>query len=97
VGLILDLGEPRDVQQVALNLVGRGSNVDVRVADRILADPVLWTPLATAAGATDRINVRAPRPVTGRYVLIWFTRVPPVEELALGAYQGGVRSVVVSG
>jgi len=97
VGLILDLGEPRDVQQVALNLVGRGSNVDVRVADRILADPALWTPLATAAGATDRINVRAPRPVTGRYVLIWFTRVPPVDDLALGAYQGGVRSVVVSG
>ena len=97
VGLILDLGQPRDVQQVTLNLVGKGSNLDVRVADRILADPALWTPLASAAGAKERIDVRAPRPVTGRYVLIWFTRVPPSEDVFSGVYQGGVRSVVVSG
>lgn len=97
VGLILDLGEPRDVQQVSLNLVGTGSNLDVRVADRILADPALWTPLATANGAGERIDVRAPRPVTGRYVLVWFTRVPPSEDVFSGVYQGGVRSVVVSG
>ncbi len=97
VGLVLDLGQPRDVQQVSLNLVGRGSNLDVRVADRILADPALWTPLATAPGAKERIDVRAPRPVTGRYVLIWFTRVPPSEDVFSGVYQGGVRSVVVSG
>ncbi len=44
VGLIVDLGNSRDVQQVTLNLVGRGSNVDVRVADRVLGDPALWTP-----------------------------------------------------
>ena len=97
VGLVLDLGQPRDVQQVSLNLVGSGSNLDVRVADRILGDPALWTPLATAAGARDRIHVRSPRPVTGRYVLIWFTRVPPSEDLVAGVYQGGLRSVVVSG
>lgn len=97
VGLVLDLGQSRDVQQLTLNLVGKGSNLDVRVADRILGDPALWTPLATAAGANKRIKVRAPRPVTGRYVLIWFTRVPPSEGINAGVYQGGVRSVVVSG
>lgn len=97
VGLILDLGQPRDVQQVSLGLVGKGSNLDVRVADRILADPALWTSLATAAGARERIDVRAPRPVTGRYVLVWFTRVPPSMDVSSGLYQGGVRSVVVSG
>lgn len=97
VGLVLDLGQPRDVQQVTLNLVGKGSNLDVRVGDRIRGDPALWTPLATAAGAKQRIEVRAPRPITGRYVLIWFTRVPPSEDVTAGVYQGGVRSVVVSG
>ena len=97
VGLVLDLGKPRDVQQVSVNLVGRGSNLDVRVADRVLGDPALWTPLASAAGAGQRIDVRSPRPVTGRYVLIWFTRVPASEDEFSSAYQGGVRSVVVSG
>ncbi|MDO8307567.1 MAG: hypothetical protein Q7V58_04310 [Actinomycetota bacterium] len=98
VGLILDLGVPRDVQEVSLTLVGRGSNVEVKIADRIFRDPALWTPLASGVGASNRIEVRAPRPVTGRYVLIWFSRLPPAEEdVGLGLYQGGVRSVVVRG
>ena len=97
VGLILDLGQPRDVQEVALRLVGRGSDVEVAVSDRIRRDPALWTPLATAVGARERLTVRSPRPVTGRYVLIWFTQVPPAEELGTGVYQGGVRRVEVRG
>jgi hypothetical protein len=97
VGLVLDLGQPEDVQQVSLNLVGKGSNVDIRVADRILPDPALWTPLASAFAPRDRIDVRSPRPVTGRFVLIWFTQVPPEVDEGTGVYQGGVRSVVVSG
>ena len=97
VGLILDLGQPQDVQQVSLNLVGEGSQIDVRVADRILPDPALWTPLASAFAPRDRISIRSPRPVTGRYVLVWFTRVPPAVDSASGVYQGGVRSAAVSG
>jgi hypothetical protein len=77
--------------------VGKGSNVDIRVADRILPDPALWTPLASAFAPRDRIDVRSPRPVTGRFVLIWFTQVPPEVDEGTGVYQGGVRSVVVSG
>jgi hypothetical protein len=95
VGLILDLGTPQDVQQVTANLVGRGSNVEVRVADTIYPDPALWTPLASAFAPRDRIEIRAPRPVTGRYVLLWFTQLPPASE-GTGVYQGGVKSVVVS-
>jgi hypothetical protein len=97
VGLVLDLGQPQDVQQVRLNLVGQGSNVDIRVADRILPDPALWTPLASAFAPRDRISIRSPRPVTGRYVLVWFTQVPPAVDSGTGVYQGGVRSAVVSG
>jgi hypothetical protein len=97
VGLILDLGSPQDIQQVTLNLVGRGTGLDVRVADRILGDPALWTPLASAFTTKDRIEVRSPRPVTGRYVLVWINKVPPAEGSGLGTYQGGIRSAAVSG
>jgi hypothetical protein len=97
VGLIVDLGQSRDVQQVSLGLVGTGTNLEVRIADSILGDPALWAPLATAAGGTDQIDVRAPRPVTGRYVLIWLTRVPPAVDSGAGVYQGGIKTVRVSG
>lgn len=96
-GLILDLGEPQDIQQVSLNLVGRGSGLDIRVADRILPDPALWTELASGFAPRDRIDMRSPRPVTGRYVLVWFTQVPPAQDSGAGVYQGGVRSAIVSG
>ena len=97
VGIVLDLGQPQDVQEVAMRLVGKGSQVEVKVADKIYADPALWTPLAGAFAPQDKLAVRAPRPVTGRYVLIWFTRVPPAEGQGTGVYQGGLKSVVVTG
>ena len=80
-----------------MRLVGKGSQVEGKVADKIYADPALWTPLAGAFAPQDKLAVRAPRPVTGRYVLIWFTRVPPAEGQGTGVYQGGLKSVVVTG
>lgn len=97
VGLILDLGQARDVQQVTVKPVGSGTSVDVRVADSILADPALWTPLAATSSTRDVIELRAPRPVTGRYVLVWLTRLPPAAEAGPGIYQGGIKGVTVSG
>jgi hypothetical protein len=97
VGLIVDLGQPRDVQQVSLTLANIGTNLDVRVSDRIESDPALWTPLASAAGAKDKITLRSPRPVTGRYVLVWISRVPPALTSGAGVYQGGIKTVTVSG
>lgn len=94
VGLILDLGEEREVQQVSANLVGSGTGLEVRVADAIQRDPALWTPLGTAFAPRDRIDIRAPRPLTGRYVLLWFTQLPPIE--GTSDFQGGVRSVSVT-
>jgi hypothetical protein len=95
VGLIVDLGKDRDVQQVTVNLVGRGTGVDVRVSDTIKRDPALWSPLGEAFAPQDRVEIRSPRPVTGRYVLIWLTQLPPV--VGTEEFQGGVRSVVVTG
>lgn len=95
-GIVLDLGEARDIQQVKLGLVGEGSTVEIRVGDKVFADPALWTLMATATGATDALTVRTPRPITGRYVLAWFTRLPPAQD-RFGRYQGGVTSAEVSG
>lgn len=90
-GLMLDLGESLPVSAVRLELVGSGSSVEVRVAAEPFSKTSKWTPLASAAGIGTAIDLRAPRPVVGRYVLIWFTQLPLVD----GVHQGGIRDVIV--
>jgi len=93
--LILDLGEKVDVTGVSLGLVGYGTDLQVRVSNEILPDPDLWTKLVSIDDAGPQIDLRAPRPVSGRYVLIWLTGIPPTENRA--RFQGGITSASVFG
>lgn len=100
VGLIVDLGDPREIATVEVALVGFGTDLDVRVADRILDDPDLWTEFASVKDAGPEITLRSPRRVIGRYVLIWLTGLPVLPETAgtnAPQYQGGVRQVTITG
>ncbi len=95
VGLILDLGEQAEVTGVSLGLVGYGTDLQVRVSNEILPDPDLWTKLVSIDDAGPQIELRAPRAVSGRYVLIWLTGIPPTESGK--KFQGGVTSASVFG
>lgn len=90
-GLVLDLGEAVPVSAVRLELVGSGSSVEVFVAQEPYRKISRWLPLASAEGVGTAIDLRAPRPVVGRYVLVWFTQLP----LTDGVYAGGIRDVSV--
>lgn len=91
VGLVIDLGTPQPVSAVRLDLEGFGSGIDVRVGSSPDAAPNRWVELASAEGIGETIDLRAPRPVVGQYVLIWFTTLPPDS----GAFRGGIREVAV--
>jgi len=95
VGLILDLGQEVDVTGVSLGLVGYGTDLQIRVANEILPDPDLWTRLVSIEDAGPQIDLRAPRAVTGRYVLIWLTGIPPKE--TGDRFQAGIASASVFG
>ncbi|MCF8540124.1 MAG: hypothetical protein K9G12_07560 [Candidatus Nanopelagicales bacterium] len=95
VGVIVDLGEQVNVQGVALNLVGYGTDVQVRVSDEVQPDPDLWTKLVSIDNAGPQIDLRAPRPVTGRYVLIWLTGLPATDNPEV--FQGGISNISVMG
>lgn len=95
VGVIVDLGESASVQGVSLGLVGYGTDVQVRVSEDLQDDPDLWTKLVSIENAGPNIELRAPRPVTGRYVLIWLTGLPLTEDSE--AYRGGISNVTVIG
>ena len=91
VGLRVDLGAPRSVTSVDLKLVGANSNLTVLIADRKHADPQRYRTFAAVTGAGRHILLRSARPMTGRYVVVWFTRLPWID----GGYRGGVRSIVI--
>jgi hypothetical protein len=91
VGLTVDLGAPRPITTVDLKLVGANSNVQILVGNKRFANPQKFRTFADVTGAGPRIRLRSPRPMTGRYVVVWFTRLPWID----GGYRGGVRSIVV--
>lgn len=76
VGVYLDLGRSKAVRGVDVATPGvRGWTGQVFVADRPAPDLRGWgEPVATGAGHFDTAGAR------GRYVLVWFTSLAPVED-----------------
>ena len=85
-GLMLDMGETVNLSQVHLILGAPvGADVQVRVGNTVAAS-------AYDVGGT--VQLRLTTPVSGRYVLIWFTQLPPKQQ---GEYQVTVYSAAVYG
>ncbi len=69
-GLMLDMGETVNLSQVHLILGAPvGADVQVRVGTRLVA--------ASAYDVGGTVQLRLTTPASGRYVLIWFTQLPP--------------------
>jgi hypothetical protein len=92
-GLLVDLGQPAAVSSVRLVLgPSLGADVQVRVGDHPTLDGLATVASTTGAGGTVRLT--ASSPASGRYVLVWFTRLPPNSN---GQYQVDVYGVTVDG
>jgi hypothetical protein len=93
-GLLVDMG--RTVQltgaQITLGSIpGADFQLRVGATAATLAD---LRPVASATGAGGRVHLRLARPAHGRYVLIWFTRLPPD---ASGTFQASVDHMRLEG
>jgi hypothetical protein len=74
-----------------------GADVSVKVGnDGTLAASALpsFTTVATADGVSGRHTFTATRAVQARYVLIWFTKLPPVSP---GKYQAQIFGITLHG
>jgi hypothetical protein len=94
-GLLLDLGRSYSVSSVRVTLGSlAGATFQVRLGQRATFSglPVIATETAATPGDMLTLPLRAP--VTARYVLIWFTKLPPDGQ---GHYQASVRQVAVRG
>lgn len=92
-GLLLDLGRTVTVTTVALTL---GSPPGTALELRLGAAPDLSAlPVVTTATATrDQLSLPLASPAKARYVLLWFTRLPPDDA---GTYQLFVHQVAIQG
>jgi len=92
-GLLLDMGHPVTVSLVRLSLVNRsGADLELRAGAKPLSS---WLPqVATASNVGGTVQVQLSAPAHVRYVLIWFTKLPPDNA---GTYQASVYKITVRG
>jgi len=92
-GLLLDMGHVVTITSVAIDLSQfRGVNLQLKTGDGTAPGD-----LATAATVTDSggvLRVTLPKSETARYLLIWFTLLPPNGQ---GHYQETISDVLVNG
>jgi hypothetical protein len=92
-GLLLDMGHPVTVTSVEVTLGGApGAGLQVRIGD--VAALGALHPVARVASARGVERLRLASPAHGRYVLIWFTSLPPD---SAGTYRASVYNVRVRG
>jgi hypothetical protein len=92
-GLLVDLGRPVTITAAQITLgQARGVGLELRVG----AAPALaaLTPVAHTANAGGVVRLRLPTPAHGRYVLIWFTSLPPDPA---GTFQASVYNLQLEG
>jgi cytoskeletal protein RodZ len=91
-GLLLDMGRPVTVASVRLSLVYSGADIQLRAGSK----PVpAWLPrVASASNAGGTVRLRPGSPVRVRYVLVWFTKLPPDNA---GTYRASVYRITVQG
>ena len=100
VGLVLDLGKAVDVSAVQLQLVGNGTNVELRVpakdAATLTTAPMTaakdWQVVATATEAGTSVQLTPKEKVTTRFVLVYITQLPSIGN---SRYQAGIAEVSV--
>jgi cytoskeletal protein RodZ len=91
-GLLLDMGRTVTLTSVRLSLGNPGADLQLRAGSTpVLAD--LHT-VATSTGAGSTVQLSLASPAHARYLLIWFTKLPPDNA---GTYQASVYGITVRG
>jgi putative peptidoglycan lipid II flippase len=92
VGLLVDLGAPRAIGRVELDLVGNGTDLQVLTSNDPGNDPRDYDVMAQATEAGEQVTLKSPDPTSARYVLVWLTGLPQVD----GGWRGGIREIAIT-
>ncbi|MCY9786639.1 hypothetical protein KIK06_22390 [Nocardiopsis sp. EMB25] len=91
VGLQLDLGGTREIHEVDLDMSGDGYEFEIRVGDADGDSENDYEVVATGSGESQVVELE--EPVSGQFVLIWFTALPQTGD----DYRGTVNEVEIRG
>lgn len=100
VGIVLDLGEQRDISAVDVEFTEPGTTIELRIptdAD-VDAAPMTtqadWSVVATQGDAATSTTLTPGEPTTSRFLLLYLTELPEVET---ARYMSTITNVVVHG
>ena len=91
-GLLLDLGKIVKISTAEVTLGPGGADFQMRVGNTPSRSAMRVVAIATDASGA--LGVRLTAPVDARYVLIWFTKLPPDSS---GTFQARVDNISVQG
>ena len=92
-GLLLDMGRTVTITSVRISLAGRpGADLQLRAGGSPALSDLRVVATSSGAGGTLRLSLSSP--VQARYLLIWFTLLPPDTS---GTYQASVYAITVQG
>ncbi len=98
VGLILDLGRVREVEQLRLTMGGTPTDLSILTAPSTVSTPPSdidgLREMTTLNGAGQDVSVAFPARTRTRYVVIWLRSLPSVGD---GEYRGEIRQATVRG
>jgi cytoskeletal protein RodZ len=92
-GLLLDLGRTVTVSSVQVSLVS-GSGADIQLRAGNTPDQAQLSQVASASNAGGTVRFHLSAPVHARYLLVWFTKLPPDNA---GTYQARVYQIATQG
>ncbi len=100
-GLILDMGKEVGLSSVTVEF-GPTSGADVAIevgndGSRTQASLATFTTVAQASGLSGTHVFQSRSAATGRYVLIWFTRLPPQANGPKTHYEAEIFNIIVTG
>jgi len=97
-GLILDMGRPVSVSSIMITFGRqRGADVSIEVGNHdapAAATLTTFRTVGSADGIGGTYTIKVTRPVRGRYVLIWFTKLPSA---GAGRFAAETFNIVVRG
>ncbi len=98
VGLVLDLGGPREVDSVRIQMQGSPTDLSIYIASPDASDPPKSLKDLSQVAILDRASLDSTLTLQSgkvtRYVVVWLRRLPEVED---DSYRGEVREVVIRG
>jgi hypothetical protein len=86
LGVMLDMGRPVQVSSVKVNVPEGGGTLQVKIGDSQSPGALPHAGRAVTTAGETTINARG----TGRYVLVWFTKLPPT-------HKGKISEITVLG